>query len=58
MFKYSPSARAENADPDVAMLFGSMDAFEIWLPVLSAAVELNGKFFEIVTTLNNACSTP
>jgi hypothetical protein len=54
MFKYSPSARAENADPDAAMFFGSMDAIEIWLPVLSAAVELNGKYFEIVTTLSNA----
>jgi hypothetical protein len=50
MLKNSSSDHTENA----TMFFGPSDAFQMWLPVMSAAFELNGKIVEIVTTLNNA----
>jgi hypothetical protein len=55
MLKNSSSDRAENANPTLTMFFGPADVFQIWLPVMSAAFELNGKIFEIAATLNNAC---
>jgi hypothetical protein len=52
VFKYSPSARAENANSDLRLFFRPMVAIDIWLSAMSVAVEWNGKILKIVTTLN------
>jgi hypothetical protein len=49
MFKYSSSACPENAHPELTMFFGPMAVVEMWLPVMSAAVDWNAKIIEIVT---------
>jgi hypothetical protein len=51
MSENSPSARAESAHPKF-MFFGPMEAVRIWLLVMSATIEWNGKIFEIAATLN------
>jgi hypothetical protein len=47
-----PSSCPENANLDLTLYFGAMDALEMWLPAMSTAPECNAKIFEIVTALN------
>ena len=52
MLEKSSSARGESADLNAAMFFVPLEAIQIWQPLLSAAMEWNGRILEIVTTLN------
>jgi hypothetical protein len=52
MLNDSPSARAESAKLNSTMFFEPMEAIQMWLPVVSAALDYHGKIFEIFATLN------
>jgi hypothetical protein len=52
MLEKSSSARGQNADLNTLMFSAPMEALQFWQPVMSAAVEWNGRIFEVVTTLN------
>jgi hypothetical protein len=49
MVKSMPSAHPENTNVDLTLSFVPMVAMEMWLPVMSAAVEWHAKIFGIVT---------
>jgi hypothetical protein len=52
MLENSPSARAESANSNYTIFFGPIEAVQVWLPVISAALEWNGKMIGMATTLN------
>jgi hypothetical protein len=52
MLEKSSLTHGESADLNATMFFALTEAFKVWQPVLSAAIEWNGRILEIATSVN------